>query len=43
MRAFLCAVIATVGIAFLFDYGLDYIGYSSAELSTSSSVRLDGE
>lgn len=41
MRAFLCAVIATAGIAVLFDYGLDQIGYSSAEQGSSSSVRLD--
>lgn len=43
MRAFLCAAIATVGIAFLFDYGLDRIGYSSAEQGAGSSVRLDDE
>lgn len=41
MRAFMCAVIATVGISFLFDYGLDRIGYSSADQGASSSVRLD--
>lgn len=43
MRAFLCAAVATVGIAFLFDYGLDRLSYSSAEQATGSSVRLDDE
>lgn len=41
MRTFMCAIIATVGISFLANYGLERIGYSSADQGAGSSVRLD--
>jgi hypothetical protein len=35
--AFVCAAIIAVGA----DYGLNFAGYSIAEKTTSSAVRLD--
>lgn len=41
MKAFLLACAAIAVIAFGADYGLEYVGFSSAERQSTDSVRLD--
>ena len=40
MKAMWIAFVCSLFIAFGADYGLDFVGYSTQEKTTSSSVRL---
>lgn len=40
MRTFFSAMAVMALVAIVFDYGLDRLGYSSADQHTSASVRL---
>ena len=41
MKTMYLAFAATLVIAVLADIGLDYVGYSTSEVTTGPSVRLD--
>ncbi len=41
MKVFLASLAATIGISVIAWYGLDMVGFSSEQVSSGSSVRLD--
>lgn len=43
MKTMLIAFVAVIAIGFVMHEALKHVGYSSAEMTAGSSVRLDGQ